>query len=106
MATTFERLALLITADGAGAVRELDRIGKSAGKNLGGAEKDVDRFAGKMLKGGAAMTVAGVGILKALDGAAEKTQSLADSVDLATGTFGSIETTGLDEWSKHAASAL
>lgn len=106
MATTTERLALLITADGKGAIRELDAVGKSATKNLGGVEAQSKRSAGALIAMGAGATVAGATILRSLDGVAKGAQDTADSVDLAAATFGSLASSGLDQWATKAASSL
>lgn len=103
---TIERLALLITADGAGAVRELDKVGKSASKNLGGAETTVSKFSSSLIRGGAAATVGGASILAGLAQAADGAQGLADSVDKADAIFGSVQTGGLDTWAADAAKNL
>lgn len=50
-----ERLALLITADGQGAIREFTKVGQAAERELGGAENRADRLGSRMTTAGAVM---------------------------------------------------
>lgn len=52
-----ERLALLITADAGGAVRELGRVGQAAERDLGRATSGTERFASSAIATGSRMTV-------------------------------------------------
>lgn len=75
MSTFTERLALLITADGKGAVRELEKVGVAADRNLSRTEDKVHRLSGGLTKFGTTAVVsgaiAGVGLFKAADAASE-----------------------------------
>lgn len=50
-----ERLALLITADGNGAIREFQKVGDAAERELGGAENRADRLGSRMTSAGVVM---------------------------------------------------
>lgn len=50
-----DRLALLITADAAQAVREIEKVGRTAERDLGKATAGADKFANTAVKAGAAM---------------------------------------------------
>ncbi len=62
-----ERLALLITADTSGAVREIKQLGNESEKSLGKARTSTDKWAAGLTTGGAAAVgfaaVAGAGLL-------------------------------------------
>lgn len=54
MATTKEILALIVTGDSSGAVKEIEKVGKTADKEMGKAKSATDKWAGGLQKGGAA----------------------------------------------------
>lgn len=58
-----ERLAILITADAAGAVGEMKKLASEADKNIGSVEGKASGFAGAMTKVGAGMMAAGAGVM-------------------------------------------
>ena len=58
-----ERLAILITADAAGAVSEMQKVAGAAEKNLGKAGDEGSKLSTNMTKAGAAMMTAGAGLL-------------------------------------------
>ena len=66
-----ETLAIIITADGGGAVREFEKVGKSAERDLGKAETSAQSMSAGLLKTGAIMTGIGavfeVGFFKAAE---------------------------------------
>jgi hypothetical protein len=66
-----DRLALLITADAAQAVREIEKVGRSAERDLGKATAGTDKFANTALKAGAAMVGFGAVVGGALFQAAQ-----------------------------------
>jgi hypothetical protein len=53
MATFTERLALVITADGRGAIQALNAVGQNAERNLGQADQRLDRLSAGMTRFGA-----------------------------------------------------
>jgi flagellar biosynthesis chaperone FliJ len=75
-----ERLELLVTMNGQGALREMDRFGQAAEKNLPKAEQGLDRVGTKMTATGIAMMGAGAVATTALwglgRGAAEAEQAV------------------------------
>lgn len=104
MVAVSERLALLITADGGGAIRELDKVGKSARSNLGEVEAGSKKVATSMLAMGAGAAAGGVVVLRSLDQLAQGAQGTADSVDKALSVFG--RASGVEEWAGKQADAL
>lgn len=77
------RLLVVIDADVKGAIRELDKLGDKADKNLKGTDAKIDKFANNALKFGAAVTagaaVAGVGLYKAAQQASDLNESITKS---------------------------
>lgn len=69
MATFTERLAILISADGRGAIREIEKVGDTADRELGKAQSASDRWGATFVRSGAmlvgASAVMGVGLFKA-----------------------------------------
>ena len=99
-----ERLALLITADAQGAIREFDKMGTSAEKNIGRAEGKLDKFGSTMTSTGTKM-IAGAAVIGA--GMWQAGQSAADLEQAVGGTeavFGAFTGT-IDEFAAGAASA-
>jgi len=75
-----ERLAILITADAAGAISEMKKVAASAEKDLGKAGDASSNFSGQMTKAGAAMMGAGAGLLAVGISAAASTADLGREV--------------------------
>jgi hypothetical protein len=75
-----ERLAILITADAAGAVNEMKKVADSAQKDLGKAGEAGNNFSGQMTKVGAGMVAAGAGLLAVGVSAASSTTDLGREV--------------------------
>ena len=91
MATASEVIAILIKADGAAAVRELDKVGASAKRNIGGAGKETQSFTEKVKSNAGTIaawggTIAGVGAV-AYD-LALKASELEQSVGAVDTVFG------------------
>lgn len=104
MATATERLALLITADGGQAIRELDKLGASSKKNIGEAENRIGRLSSQLTTFGAGAVAAGATVASELYKAAESAQGLADSVDKADAVFGSSKS--LERYAQTAANKM
>lgn len=99
-----ERLALLITADAQGAIREFDKLGTSAERDIGKAENKLDKFGSTMTSTGTKM-IAGAAVIGA--GMWQAGQSAADLEQAVGGTeavFGAFTGT-IDEFAAGAASA-
>ena len=79
MASFGDRLAIIITADGKGAVREIKSVGDAADKNIGKATNRLDKFGDSALRTGAVMVGASVAIGYALS----KTVKSAQEAELA-----------------------
>lgn len=83
-----ERLALLITADGQGAVRELEKVGKTADRELNKVEGSTERLAAQLTRAGAAFLtfggIAAVGLFQAARAASD----LGEAVNLTESIFG------------------
>lgn len=60
MSTFTDRLAILIQADAAGAVREIQRVGDAAERDIGRADNKVDRLGSTFLRTGSIMVGASV----------------------------------------------
>lgn len=103
MAAT-ERLALVVTANGAQAVSELNRVGGTARTQLGQAERSLDAVSSKMMTMGAASVAGGALVARGIYQAVQSTQDLADSVDKADAVFGSAS--NLDAYAANAADNL
>lgn len=95
MATTTERLAILITADGKGAARELQALGRTAEKELGKVEQGVARTQAQMQKFGVtALGVAGVaavGLTELGRSASELEQAMGGAEAVFGSALGSVE---------------
>lgn len=96
-----DRLALIITADGAGAIKEFNKVGAAAEKELGKAEDRTKKLGSQMQSTGVAMmgaaAVIGAGMYQAGKSAAELEQAVG-------GTEAVFETSSkvIDEWAKGA----
>jgi len=83
-----ERLALIIDADGKGAIREMDKVGKAAEKDLGRAESRIDRMGASFTSNGTKMMAASAVIGVALWNAAQSTSDLSEAADYSARVFG------------------
>lgn len=83
-----ERLAILITADGQGAVRELEKVGRAADRELGKVDDSTARLASQLTRAGAAFLtfggIAAAGLFKAAGAASD----LGEAVNLTERIFG------------------
>lgn len=104
MATATERLALLITANGDQAIRELGKVGATAKRDIGDAENRVQRLSGSLTSMGAGAVAAGATVASGLYAAVQAAQGLADSVDKADAVFGSSK--GLEQYASGAAESM
>lgn len=75
-----ERLAILITADAAGAINEMKKVADEAEKNLGKAGAAGSTLSGQMTKVGATMVGVGAGLLAVGISSANTTESLGKEV--------------------------
>ena len=75
-----ERLAILITADAAGALNEMKKVAAGAEKDLGKAGTEGSKLAGNMTKVGAGMVAAGAGLLAVGVASADTATSLGREV--------------------------
>jgi len=75
-----ERLAILITADAAGAISEMKKVAASAEKDLGKAGTEGSKLSANMTKVGAAMVGAGAGLLAVGVASADTATSLGREV--------------------------
>ena len=75
-----ERLAILITADAAGAISEMKKVATSAEKDLGKAGTEGSKLSANMTKVGAAMVGAGAGLLAVGIASADTATSLGREV--------------------------
>ena len=106
MATMTERLAFLISANADQAIREFQKTGNAAEKELGRATKSLDKVAGNLTKFGAgAMAfagVAGAGLWKLGEGAAE----LEASTAALNQVLGQTVATNVAQWAKNGATEV
>lgn len=83
-----ERLALVIDADAKGAMRELEKVGQGAERELGRAETSAKRLSSQLTTYGAVAVGASAVAARGFYSAAQSAQDLADSVDRANATLG------------------
>lgn len=96
-----ERLAILVTADGGGAIREFGKVGDAADRELGRAETGAERLGGKMTSAGAVMMGASAVMVAGLWNAGQGAAALEQSVGGSEAVF--KENAGvLLEWAKGA----
>lgn len=88
MATATERLALLITANGSQAIRELDKVGTTAKKSVGEAETSVGRLSSSLTSVGAGAVAAGATVASGLAVAVKSASDLGESSNKAAVIFG------------------
>lgn len=84
-----ERLTLAIDADVKGAMRELEKVGQGAERELGRAETSAKRLSSQLTTYGAVAVGASAVAARGFYSAAQSAQDLADSVDRANATLGS-----------------
>lgn len=81
MATLRERLEYVMSLDARQAIQSFDQVGKAADKNLSDADRKLDKLGGNLTKFGAgavaAAGVAGAGLFKLAQGAAESEAAMA-----------------------------
>lgn|GEM_PF-2280201 len=82
-----ERLAILVTADGSGAVREFERIGASAERDIGKADNRADKLGATMTRTGALMVGAGALMVAGLANAAKASMNLNEEVSQSAQIF-------------------
>lgn len=103
MATTTERLALLIDADAKGAIKELQSVGKHASTEMAKTETAIGRAGSRFADIGVGAiafgAAVGVGAKKAIDAA----QNLADAQDKANATFSKEGVQAVDKFAANAA---
>lgn len=83
-----ERLALIIDADGQGAVRELDKVGRTADRELGRAESKSEKWSRTFTSVGTKMVAASAVIGAGLWNAAQATSDLNEAVSQTEQVFG------------------
>ncbi len=105
MGTVTERLAILIDADGKGAVREFDKLGAAADKSLGTAGSKLDKLGAGLTSFGtkavAASAIAGVGLYKLASAAGDYGETVSAAGVIFGDAAGSIQEFG-EEASKTA----
>lgn len=105
MATFTERLALVIDADGKGAIKAIEGVGNAAQRELGKTEDRLERTSKKMVAMGTVALTAGAVAATGLYKAAQSAQDLADSQDKANVVFGEGNR-ALEEFARGAATNL
>lgn len=113
MATFTERLAILVSADTRGAVRELDALGRSSQRSLaategaaGGVAARLDRAGSQMIVFGAQAATAGAVASAGLFQVARSAAQLEDSVQASDVIFGADLSRSIDEFARNAADKL
>lgn len=106
MATTTEILALLVRADASGAIREFQRLGLVAEKDLRKLEQSSDRVAASMIRTGAAVATGGAVITRGMWSAANSAAQLADSIQASDVIFGKNLSGSIESFAKHAEQQL
>lgn len=100
-----ERLAILITANGQGAIREFDKVGSAAERQIGGAENRVDRLGSKMTSAGAVMMGASAVMVSGLLSAGREAANLEQAVGGSEAVF-KDHADGVKTWAKGAAESV
>ena len=100
-----ERLAILISADGRGAIQELEKVGRSAETELGKVEDTTGRIGAQLTRVGAAFLTFGGLAATALFNAAQKSSDLAEAVNVTEITFGGAADE-IGRFAQNAAEAL
>lgn len=88
MATATERLALLITANGQQAIRELGQVGSAAKKGVGDAERQIAKLENSLSTIGAASIAGGAVVASGLYMAVRAASDLGESSNKASVIFG------------------
>lgn len=102
MATTRDVLAIVVTGDVTNATRELEKVGRTADRELGRAEKRSQQFAAAAAKAGVALTgaavTAGAGLARLVGIASD----LQETVSKSRQVFGD-QADAIEEWASTAA---
>jgi hypothetical protein len=96
-----ERLAILVTADGGGAVREFGKVGQAAERDLGKAESRADKLGSRMTSAGAVMMSASAVMVAGMWNAGQAAASLEQSVGGSEAVF-KENGAALKAWAKGA----
>lgn len=102
MARQTEILALLIRADASGAIREFEKLGVSADRQLRTLEKSSDRTAATLMKAGAAAVAGGAIVARGMWTAASAAADLADAMQASDVIFGKNLQGSIAEFARHA----
>lgn len=104
MATFTERLALLITADGSGAVRELRKVADATVAESARMETGIAKASGSLTKFGVGAVAAGAVVLAGVGKAVNAAQSLTDSFEKANAVLGKSD--ALEKWANDAVTRI
>jgi hypothetical protein len=99
-----ERLAILVTADGGGAIREFGRVGQSAERELGRAESRAEKLGGKMTATGAVMMSASAVMVAGMWNAGQAAAAQEQAVGGAEAVF-KDHAAGMLDWAESADTA-
>lgn len=97
-----ERLALVIDANGKGAISELKKVGDTANREIGRAESSTRRLSANLVSAGAVAVGAGAAISAGLYQAAQAANSLGDSQDKAMAAFGAGYAAPIEKFASNA----
>lgn len=101
MTTIQDAISIIITADGARAVKEFDKVGKSATDKLGKAEHSTAKMQGTFLKAGVAMGATSIVLGKALYEAGKAASDLQEATSKSSVVFGEASR-GIEDYAKSA----
>ena len=105
MSTFTDRLAIIIDADGKGAIREFEKVDAASGKALAATDDKLAKVSGGLRTFGLGAVTAGALVTGGLYKIAQGAQQVADSADAATGTFGAAFAE-VDKFARGAADKL
>lgn len=105
MATTSERLTLLITADVKGAVKGFEKVGKSADRELNRAQDKLDKTAARLTKMGATALAAGGIMAAALASTIGPASDLNEAINVSQLVFGEASE-AMEDWAATAAKSI
>lgn len=105
MGTTSEKLALLITADVKGAVKGFEKVGKSADRDLGRADKKLDKTAARLTKMGATALAASGVMAAALASTLGPASDLNEAINVSQLVFGDASKE-MEDWASTAATSI
>lgn len=100
-----EKLRIIIDADTKGAIRGLEKVGKSADREIGKAEDKIGKFSARFTKAGAAMMATGGLLAAGLYSAAQSASDLSEAINV-TGLVFDDAAESIVAWSKSSATAL